>query len=236
MFKIAICEDDKYQIEINKLLLKSWGEKNEIQISIREFFSAEEFIIKNESALSYDCILIDVKLKKMDGIELAKEIRESNKEVSIIFISGFEQYICFGYDVDAIHYLIKPLNEEKFFECLDKAWSRKVVQKKESNIITVKRFGDIINLKVSDILYCESYQHYIEINTKDSKIIVKKKISDLENELDENLFIRTHKSYIVNISYTQEIKKNSILLKNNIEIPVSKMKKNKVKDLYYKYF
>ena len=89
-------------------------------------------------------------------------------------------------------------------------------------------FGDIINLKLDDIVYCESYQHYIEINTKDSKVIVKKKISDLEKELDGNLFIRTHRSYIVNISYTKEIKKNSIILKNNIEIPISKMKKNKV--------
>lgn len=236
MFRVAICEDDRYQIDINKILVKRWGEKNDVQISIREFLCAEEFIIKNESALSYDCILIDVKLKKMDGVELAKKIRACNKDVSIIFVSGFEQYICCGYDVDAIHYLLKPLNEEKFLSCLDKAWSRKSAHKKEKNSITIKRFGDIINLKVSDILYCESHQHYVEINTKDSKIIVKKKISDLENELDENLFIRTHKSYIVNISYTQEIKKNSILLKNNIEIPVSKMKKNKVKDLYYKYF
>ena len=108
--------------------------------------------------------------------------------------------------------------------------------KEDKNIISVKRFGDIISLKFTDILYCESHQHYIEINTKDNKVTIKKKISDLEKELDENLFIRTHRSYIVNISYTKEIKKNSILLKNDIEIPVSKMKKNKVKELYFKYF
>lgn len=119
---------------------------------------------------------------------------------------------------------------------MDKAWKKKCSYKKEKDIITIKRFGDIINLKFDDIVYCESYQHYIEINTKDSKVIVKKKISDLEKELDGNLFIRTHRSYIVNISYTKEIKKNSIILKNNIEIPISKMKKNKVKEFYFKYF
>lgn len=236
MFKIAICEDDKYQIDINKLLINKWAEKKEISLSIRSFLSAEEFIIKNESIIEYDCIIIDVGLKKINGIELAKIIRENNKDVSIIFISGLEQYISYGYDFEAIHYLLKQVNEEKFLVCLDKAWKKKCLYKKEKDIITIKRFGDIINLKLDDIVYCESYQHYIEINTKDSKVIVKKKISDLEKELDGNLFIRTHRSYIVNISYTKEIKKNSIILKNNIEIPISKMKKNKVKEFYFKYF
>ena len=236
MFRVSICEDDKYQMYINKLLINKWGEKNDITIIISEFFSAEEFIIKNESILTYDCIIIDVRLKVMNGIELARVIREKNKDISIIFVSGLEEYISCGYDFEAIHYLIKPINEEKFFLCLDKAWSRKSLYKEDKNIISVKRFGDIISLKFTDILYCESHQHYIEINTKDNKVTIKKKISDLEKELDENLFIRTHRSYIVNISYTKEIKKNSILLKNDIEIPVSKMKKNKVKELYFKYF
>ena len=79
MFKIAICEDDKYQIDINKLLINKWAEKKEISLSIRSFLSAEEFIIKNESIIEYDCIIIDVGLKKINGIELAKIIRENNK-------------------------------------------------------------------------------------------------------------------------------------------------------------
>ncbi len=236
MFRVAICEDDKYQVDINKLLINKWGEKRSIDVSIKEFYSAEEFIIKNESSLSYDCIIIDVGLKKINGIELARMIREENTDISIIFVSGLEKYISYGYDFDAIHYLIKPLNAEKFSNCLNKAWSRKSLYKEEKEIITVKKFGDIINLKYSEILYCESYQHYVEINTIRSKIRVKKKISDLEKELDEKLFIRTHRSYIANISYTKEIKKNSIVLKNGVEIPVSKMKKNQVKDLYFKYF
>ena len=98
MFKIAICEDDKYQIDINKLLINKWAEKKEISLSIRAFLSAEEFIIKNESIIEYDCIIIDVGLKKINGIELAKIIRENNKDVSIIFISGLEQYISYGED------------------------------------------------------------------------------------------------------------------------------------------
>lgn len=236
MYRIAICEDDKYQIDINKLLINKWREKKDVSVDISEFFSAEEFIIKNESTSSYDCIIIDVGLRSMDGIELARVIREENKDISIIFVSGLKEYISYGYDFDAIHYLLKPLNEEKFLECLDKAWNKKYSYKEEKKVITVKRYGDIIRLKFTDILYCESHKHYVEINTKDSKVTIKKKISDLEKELDKNLFIRTHKSYIVNISYTKEIKKNSIVLKNNIEIPVSKMKKNAVKDLYFKYF
>lgn len=157
MFKVAICEDDKYQVDINKLLINKWGEKRNIDVSIKEFYSAEEFIIKNESTLSYDCIIIDVGLKKINGIELARIIREENKDISIIFVSGLEKYISYGYDFDAIHYLIKPLNEEKFSNCLNKALDRKSLYKEEKGIITIKKFGDIINLKYSEILYCESY-------------------------------------------------------------------------------
>lgn len=236
MFKIAICEDDKYQVDTNKFLINKWREKNDIPISINDFSSAEEFIIKNEIVLNYDCIIIDVRLKGMDGIELARIIRKNNSDTSIIFVSGLEEYISYGYDFEAIHYLIKPLNEEKFLSCLDKAWKKTCSYSEGKNTITIKKFGEIIKLKFTDILYCESHQHYIDINTKYGKVTVKKNMSDLERELDKNFFIRTHRSYIVNISYTKEIKKNIILLENNFEIPISKMKKNEVKDLYFKYF
>lgn len=233
MFKIAICEDKKVHLEINKFIIKKWSEKNNISVIIREYCSAEEFIFKELDNLDLDCVLLDIEMKNINGIELATKIRQKDKSIGLVFITGIDEFMSVGYDLDAIHYLIKPIKQEKLFECLDKVWQKIKFEKSNSNNFIVKRPGQITKVKMTDIMYFESYQHYVDVHTTQEVYTIKKNLYELEDELDKNKFIRCHKSYIVNVFYINEIKNNNLILDNEEIVPVSKKRKEAVKELYF---
>ena len=89
------------------------------------FPSAEQFLFHYADFPQYDLLLLDVEMSAMDGVTMAKEVRKTNETVEIVFITGYTDYIAEGYDVGALHYLVKPLHREKFFAVLDKALSRR---------------------------------------------------------------------------------------------------------------
>ena len=119
--KIAICDDEKKQIEYITSLVSKWSTSNAHSCEIRTFASAESFLFEYEDDKAYDILLLDIEMGNMNGVELAKNIRRSNDTVQIIFITGFPDFIAEGYDVSALHYLVKPVSVDKLRAVLDKA-------------------------------------------------------------------------------------------------------------------
>ena len=138
-----------------------------------------------------------------------------------------------GFDVSALHYLMKPVSKEKLHQVLDKAVS--LLSKKESNII-IKADGQNTIIKLTDIVYVESFGHYISINTVDKKeYTVKIGINKFVEELDKS-FVIPHRSYIVNLKYVKTITKNSIILDDNKEIPMAKNNFDDVNKAFINYY
>lgn len=117
-YRIAICDDEQLDIKYIKELLHIWQEETNISLQIETFTSAESFLFNYAEDKLYDIILLDIELGGMDGVTMAKKIRKENKTVQIIFISGYSDYIAEGYEVEALHYLLKPVNKEKLFSVL----------------------------------------------------------------------------------------------------------------------
>ena len=218
-YKIAICDDEQDQIEYISSLVSMWGKQKGCSCSISVFSSAEGFLFEYEDNKTYDILLLDVEMKGVTGIELAKRIRRDNSRSEIIFITSHFEFIGEGYEVDALHYLIKPISEEKLMQVLNKAADKVSA---EPPFVLISCEGSTVKLYESDILYAEAFLHYIVIHTKDKEYRIKENISSLEEKLSGD-FYRIHRSYVVSLKHITRISRTSVNI-GNTQLPLSRGK------------
>lgn len=218
-YRIAICDDEQNQIEYITSIVASWSAHEGHGCEIRTFASAEAFLFEYEEDKAYDILLLDVEMKNMNGIELAKRIRKDNNRAEIIFITSHFEFVGEGYEVDALHYLIKPISVEKLTQVLTKAAEKLSV---EPPSVVISCEGETVKLYESDILYVESFLHYIVIHTKDNEYKIKENISVFENKVSD-VFCRIHRSYLVSLKYITRISRTSVNI-GNTELPLSRGK------------
>lgn len=218
-YRIAICDDEQNQIEYITSIVTSWSNHKGHSCEIRTFASAEAFLFEYEEDKAYDILLLDVEMKNMNGIELAKRIRKDNNRAEIIFITSHFEFVGEGYEVDALHYLIKPISVEKLTQVLTKAAEKLSV---EPPSVVISCEGETVKLYEADILYVESFLHYIVIHTKDNEYKIKENISVFENKVSD-VFYRIHRSYLVSLKYITQISRTSVNI-GNTELPLSRGK------------
>ena len=218
-YRIAICDDEQNQIEYITSIVASWSNHKGHSCEIRTFASAEAFLFEYEEDKAYDILLLDVEMKNMNGIELAKRIRKDNNRAEIIFITSHFEFVGEGYEVDALHYLIKPISAEKLTQVLTKA-AEKISVEPPSVVISCE--GETVKLYEADIRYVESFLHYIVIHTKDKEYKIKENMSVFENKVSDD-FYRIHRSYLVSLKHITRISRTSVNI-GNTELPLSRGK------------
>lgn len=182
------------------------------------FCSAENFLFQYAEKNDYDILLLDIEMGAMDGVSLAKRIREDNETVQIIFITGFPDYMEEGYEVSALHYLMKPIVEEKLHSVLDRA-IKNIVKTEKRLCVTFDRQTDYVLL--NEIYYIEAQKQYVAIHAVGKVYRMKTSLSDTEKLLDE-YFFKCQRSFLVNLRYIKRILPNCVVLKNDEEIPISR--------------
>lgn len=223
-YKVAVCDDMEDSVTYITNAVKKWADVTDNTVEISSFPSSEAFLFNYEDENDFDILLLDIEMKGMNGVDLAKKLRSENNESQIVFITGYSEFIGEGYDVSALHYLLKPVDEEKLLSVLDRAV--KVISKRESRIsVTFDRQTEFISL--SKILYLEAQKQYTVLYTVDETLKVKKSLSEFELQLDEK-FLRCQRSFIVNLSYVSRIKNDYVVLKNGTEIPISRGMSEKI--------
>ncbi len=217
---IAICDDEQsYSTYIQEILIK-WAECRGYMCRSTLFPSAEAFLFEYETNKSFDILLLDIEMKEISGIDLAKCIRKDNNRVEIIFITSHFEFYGEGYEVDALHYLIKPISEQKLCTVLDKA-----VEKLSAMppYVIINSEGETVRLYESEILYIEAFSHYISIFTKEREYKVREKISAFETRLGA-CFYRTHRSYLVSLKHINRISRTSVWVEGGVQLPLSRGK------------
>jgi len=218
MLKIAICEDDSIQRHSIVDILENYLSSINKSYDLFEFINGEDLL---SSIDKFHIYLLDIHMGSVSGIDVAKKIRLIQEKAIIIFTTGFKDYVFDAFDVNAFHYIIKPIDENKFKEILYSAI--KSISHKEKFLIA-KTISSSIKILLKDILYIESDQRKIKVHTTYDVIEYYYKISDIENELSEDTFFRCHKSYIINLKYVQSFNNTSIFLKNSEIVYISKYK------------
>jgi len=176
-------------------------------------------------------LFLDIEMEKMDGIALAREIRKHNRQMQIIFVTGYMEYIQEGYDVEALHYLLKPVSQEKIDSVLDRAVER---LKTADAVLLVESGGEVLRLPLKEIRFIESNRNYNIIHA-DNDYEVRGTLSELEAKLDE-AFVRVGRSYLVNLNYVRRIGKTELILNTGEKLPVPRGSYKKLNEAFIKYF
>jgi DNA-binding LytR/AlgR family response regulator len=213
---LAICDDETFQRRYLTTLVKDWAAAACLSLRVDCFESAEQFVYGK--IIDYDILLLDIQMGGQNGVELAKDLRKEDERLVIIFITAMPDFIQNGYDVSALHYLMKPVDEGKLFDVLNKAV---LLISKEDPTILLPSDGDTVRVKTADILYIESFAHDSEVVTPAGKIIVKIPISKLDERLSSTM-VRCHRSYLVNVSRIAKITKTDVVLDDGKAIPLSR--------------
>jgi two-component system, LytTR family, response regulator len=194
-----------------------------------------------------DLVFLDIQMPKINGFEMLEIIDE---KPAVIFTTAFDEYAIKAFEANAVDYLLKPFNKERFNNALKK-WKEKSDsdavkevaglmentsrQPEEKNRIVVRNGGDIQIIPANDIIYIEAYDDYVKIFTKDSYHLKKKTMNYYEETLDKSVFFRTHRSFIINLQQLTKIEpleKNTfvVLLKNGKKVPLSRSGYSKLKE------
>lgn len=230
--KIAVCDDNKVDQDYVIKLLHEYANENGVILEIQAFISAEQFLFQYVAEKDYQIIVLDIEMEKMNGVELAKKLREDNQEIQILFITGYPDYISEGYEVDAVHYLIKPVSTENLVKVMDKAIANLDVVEK---VLFIQDNGEMLKVLTKNIYYVEVFSHVCIIHTTEGDVEIQTSISDLEKNLLEG-FVRVHRSYLVNLEQIKKIAKTEIYLENGDIVPLSRRKYKDVNIAFIQYF
>ena len=199
------------------------------------FECAEEYLFKAEQN-AYDVIFLDISMRGQNGMELARQIREKEKDVILVFVTSDASYVFDGYEVGAYRYLMKPVDEEKLWEILDYARTQKEVE--EENYILVKKDSQSVRINLKDIIYIEAEKHYVNLCMENKESInIKTAFTELLQETQEksDTILLTHRSYAVNIEKVVRIGRTECVLSDSSVIPVSRSFYKEVNEAFIKY-
>ena len=122
--RVGIVDDSRADAEYVQSLAQTWAAEREISLTVELFPSAEPILFRYEEKADFDLLLLDIEMDGMDGVSMARRIRRADGHVQIVFITGYSDYIAEGYEVAALHYLVKPLQPQKLYAVLDRAVER----------------------------------------------------------------------------------------------------------------
>lgn len=216
-FQIAVCDDSAADITYVTGLFVPLAEATGHVVQAESFSSAEAFLFHYEKDKTYDILLLDVEMGELNGVELAKQIRQENQGVQPVFITGYSDYIAEGYEVAALHYLMKPVDEQKFFTVMNRAAEK--VKKNERSLL-LDASGEMVRIPLYEIRYLEVCQNYVTVHGAED-YVVRKTLGELEQHLDENFF-RTGRSFIVNLAYVRRVTRTEVVLSGDIRVPLSR--------------
>lgn len=213
--RIAVCDDNSVDTDFVQRLLQEWASLRNITVNAVSFSSAESFLFHYAEDKSFDILLLDIEMSGMDGVSLAKQIRKENETVQIVFITGYGDYIAEGYEVAALHYLMKPLNREKLFSVLDRAIEKRV---QNERFLILELGGEMVRIPQYEIRYLDVCKNYVTVHSK-KDYTVKSSLGKFEALLDDRFF-RVGRGLILNLRYVRRVTRTEVFLDGNTALPL----------------
>ena len=214
-YRVAICDDSEKDAGFVQQILNAWAEQRQISIQSERFSSAESFLFRYAEDKNWDILLLDIEMGAMDGVTMAKRVRRDNEAVQIVFITGYSDYIAEGYEVAALHYLMKPVNQEKLMTVLDRALEKR---RQEERCLNLESSGELVRIPFYEIRYLDVHSNYVTIHGK-QEYTIKRTLGDFEKELDDR-FCRVGRAMIVNLKYIQRVTKTEVKLSDGTVLPL----------------
>ena len=216
MIKIAVCDDEASMCEdLKQMIAARLGQWKE-PCRITCYTNGMQFLY---GPLDYDLVFLDIRMPGLGGMELAKMLREKRFEGILIFVTVLTEYMQDAFEVEAMDYLCKPVDELRLERALRRSLKR--LRLKEERYLFVRAMDRCCNIKLKDIYYCEVINRKIYLHTKDGVVDYYGRIKDVEQQTAPALF-RCHRSFLVNPEHLSEYKDGQATLENGAQVPVSK--------------
>lgn len=216
--RLAYCDDEEIQLEYAQKLAETWASRYGEPMTYLAYKSAKELLFENMDSYPFDLLILDIDMDGMNGMELAHKIREKDAMLPILFLTNRKEYVFEGYEVQALRYLLKPLDEEKLFPILDELCT---MEKKEKEYVILSIAGENIKLEQDEILYVEVNRHYLMIHTAKDVYEVKMSLAEMSETLTD-AFVAIHRSFMVNLEHVERVMRTECLLSDGSSVPISR--------------
>lgn len=229
---VAIVEDCQEDLTNCLSLLDQYSKEKNVKFDIQTFENGDSFLMRFKS--QYDFIILDINLSAMNGIDVARTIREKDEEVIIMFATNLAKYATRGYEVDAIDFVLKPLTYASFYLRLEKVMKK--LYKKNDYFIVVPSDGGFNKISINEVLYIEVIAHDIIFHLSNGQeLMTSGTLKKYEEQLKKYWFIRCNSCYLVNASKIKRVEKLEIQLVNDEVVAISHPKKKLFMETFRKY-
>lgn len=233
MLTIAICDDDKKTCNTIEILIKEYESQMKYACRIYCFSNASELLDQRNR---FDVYLLDILMPGLNGIELASTLRKSGDKADIIFLTSAPEFALESYSVQALNYLLKPINKEQLFSTLDRAFY--IHQKRKNNGIVIRSKGKLISILIDDIEFVEARLDKVVFCLSNGVILesTNSLFSFEERLLAAPEFVKPHRAYLVNMSKIKELSGRDIHVSDCYpSIPIARGHFAQVKEAYLSY-
>lgn len=232
--RIAVCDDDEREISCIQKLITEYQRSRGESVACRYFMNSTDFLCELRGG-EYDLVLLDVLMPGVSGIQVAQELRELDKNTRLIFVSASPEFAVESYSVGAYYYLLKPIDEDSFFALLDKIVGELSAQPEQGFIL--KSRDGVVRIDFAKLAYVEVINKTVFFHLADDTVReTTATLADFEEKLlSRPEFLKTHRSYLVNLSFVQAIDINCVVMKNGHSIPISRKRRSQIQDAYIRF-
>ena len=228
--RIAICDDNENDIERTREYIEKIFTGAEIADML--ICTDGHSLLSELKNKSMDIVFLDIEMPGINGLETARKIREFDKHIMIVFLTGYIEFSLQGYEVSAFRYILKNQDESYYLQNFAEIHNEYVLKNK--TLVIDARSGTKIFF-LNDIFFIEVMNKDISIHTHDKSYEFSKTLSWVESRVDTVFFVKSHKSFIINAAHIDKIENSSIVFKNGKAIPLSRSFKENVVKTYLKY-
>jgi len=236
MLQIAVCDDSIDELSNMVQLINQYRSSKHLDCEYAIFQNGFDLVSTLEKGKRFDIYCLDIIMPSFTGIDVAKEIRGFDKTAPILFFTSSPEFALESYSVKAINYVLKPISKEKLFFTFDDILERIKAEKDEDAII-VKSNEGIQKILISNLVFAEVIGRNVLYHLRSGKVIecAENFSSVSDNLLKYGHFIKTHRSYIVNMQYVDTIENHQVTLQTCSTVPVAQIKAREIKQQYLNY-
>lgn len=220
--KIAIVENEEKEITKYLEFIKQYENETKERVEVSTFNNGFDFIENYEA--DFNCVFMDIDMPGINGLETSQKLRELDQDIIIIFVTNLPQFAIDGYKVQALDFLLKPLDYVNFKVELNKV-NRFCKSTKKKKSLWINQKGGNYKIPFNDIIYIEIIRHDVVIHTVESEYKFRGSLTSIEEKLDKDMFIRIGSPFIVNLAYVEGVVKGECVLQNKVRIPISRQNK-----------
>lgn len=220
MRRIAICDDEPAQAELLRGFVTDWARDRREPSEIRLFPSGDAFWFCWEQDKAWDALLLDIQMSGTDGLDLCRQLRAAGSRLPVVFVTGLAGHMAEGFELDAVHYLVKPASRDKIYLCLDKAIQR---EGREPFILLECADGQAARVLLSEIALIESSGHRTLVTLAGGDTLeARAGFKELCGKLPQGDFVQCHRCYLAGLRHIYRLGRDSLILDGGKAVPVSR--------------